>query len=75
VTAIASPDGFDFIVFADVKGRLVMFEAFQPDRRVVLAQLMFPVCFADYNGKGDWLIVISPAGKLILITHPFSMLA
>jgi hypothetical protein len=72
ITAITSPDDFDYIVFADVKGTLSMFEAYVPTNRFELARLVFPVCFIDYDRQGDWLLVVSPAGKILLIIHPFS---
>jgi hypothetical protein len=73
MTAISSPDDFDFIVAADVKGRLMMFEAYRPDTRVTLVQLVFPICFVDYECQGDRLVVVSSGGKVMLILHPFHL--
>jgi hypothetical protein len=74
VTAISAPNDFDYIVFADVKRNLMMFDAYRPGTCVKLAELVFPVCFIDYEREGDWLVVVSPAGKMMLIVHPFTPL-
>jgi hypothetical protein len=74
LAAISSPDDFDYVVVADVKGNLLLLDAYQPAKRVTLAQLEFPVCFIDYERSGDWLVVVAPTGKLLLIVHPFAAL-
>jgi hypothetical protein len=74
ITAISSPDDFDYIIFSDIKGNLMMFEAYKSSNHVKLAQLLFPVCFIDYDRDGDWIVVVSPVGKMMVIVHPFVQL-
>jgi hypothetical protein len=72
ITAVAAPNDIDYIVFVDVKGSLMMFEAYRPGTCLRLAELVSPVCFIDYERERDRLVVVSTSGKIMLIIHPFT---
>jgi hypothetical protein len=71
LTAIRSPKDFDYFVYSDVKGNLVICEAYRPENRAQLAQLVWPVCLVVYEEESDCLVVVGTTGKVMLITHPF----
>jgi hypothetical protein len=71
-TAVRSRDDFDYIVYTDLKGNLVVFEAYRPQNAAELVQLLWPVCFIDYLRESDCLVVVSTTGKVMLITHPLT---
>jgi hypothetical protein len=71
-TSVSSRSDFDYIVYADVKGNLVMFEAFTTQNSVKLAQLVWPVCFVCYDLGTDSLAVVSTTGKVMVVVHPFA---
>jgi hypothetical protein len=70
-TAVSSREDFDFVVCADLKGNLFIFEAYRPSNARKLAQLLWPVCFIDYDKQADCFVVVSTTGKVMLIQHPF----
>jgi hypothetical protein len=73
-TAIRSRNDFDYILYTDLKGNLVIFEAYQPQNAAQLVQLLWPVCFMDYVRESDCLVVVSTTGKVVFIAHPLSEL-
>jgi hypothetical protein len=70
-TAVSSREDFDFVVCTDPKGNMLVFEACRPSNARKLAQLLWPVCLIDYDKQGDYFVVVSTAGKVMLIQHPF----
>jgi hypothetical protein len=70
---VTSRDDFDFIVMCDIRGKLVLVEAADPETRKVLTTVGWPVSFVDYEKQADILLVVSQTGKVMLITHPFDV--
>jgi hypothetical protein len=69
-----SRSDFDFLVHSDLKGTLEVVEAARPEKRARIAQLVWPVCLAEYERESDCLIVISRTGKMLLFVEPFAAL-
>jgi hypothetical protein len=69
---IASMSDFDYLVVTDLQGRLVIIEAYRPERKVIVTTVTAPISFVDYEKRIDTLVVVPVNGNVLLITHPFS---
>jgi hypothetical protein len=61
----------DVVVFQDVKGEVVAFEAARPEKKAGIAVVHRPLRFMDYSKEDDLLVLVSTTGKVMLVTHPF----
>jgi hypothetical protein len=69
---IASMSDFDYLAVADIQGRLLIIEAYRPERNVLVTTFTAPICFIGYEKQVDVLVVVAVTGDVVLVTHPFS---
>jgi hypothetical protein len=68
---LSSADDFDYVVASDVKGKLMMIDAYRRRAVEIVRQLTWQVIFVDYIRDDDSLIVVSSQGKALMIGRPF----
>jgi hypothetical protein len=71
---LASADDFDYIIASDVKGKLIMIDAYQRRAVQLVRQLAWQVIFTHYSRDDDCLLVVSSQGKALMIGRPFAKL-
>jgi hypothetical protein len=71
---LASADDFDYVVASDVKGKLMIIEAYRRRAVELVRQLAWQVIFADYIRDDDSLLVVLSQGKALMISRPFARL-
>jgi hypothetical protein len=69
---LASADDFDYVVASDVKGKLIMIDAYRRRAVEIVRQLAWQVIFVDYIRNDDSLLVVSSQGKALMIGRPFA---
>jgi hypothetical protein len=69
---VRSRSDFDFIVYADLRGNLGIFDVYEDEQPIILTEIQWPVCLVEYDAAKDSLVVVSTTGHLMLISHPFS---
>jgi hypothetical protein len=73
--AVASKSDFDFVVYVEWSGDVMIFEAAVPHTIEKLAQVTVPVAGIVYCRPDDRLLVVSQDGGICAISHPFAVFA